>query len=63
MIVSQPVPIGTKLQMHPSGERGTELRDYTVIEVYDHFAVTEDEFGIRQCILNADLIQMGLARE
>lgn len=63
MIVRHPVPIGTKVKMHPGGERGEGLREYTVTEVYDHFAVAVDKFGIRQCISNVDLVHMGLAVE
>lgn len=63
MIVKEPVAVGTKFKMHPGGEKGEALREYTVTEVHNHFAVAEDKFGIRQCILNADLVQMGLAKE
>ncbi len=62
MTVRELVPVGTKVKLHPSGERGIVEREYTIIEVYEHFAVAEDKFGIRQCVLNADLVQMGLAK-
>lgn len=63
MTVKHPVPISTKVKIHPGGEKGNAPRTFTVTKVYDHFALAEDKYGIRQCILNADLVHMGLARE
>lgn len=65
MKVVQPVPIGTKVKVQIPYGKGEEReeRECTVVEIYEHFVVVEDKYGIRRGITNADLMLMGLVQQ